>query len=116
MGYMSTNIVFAAVQNRVLKNPVLERLLEIPPVHAGDKTLRRAVRSPMLLEDMDKIALAGLVTAGGKGHTGNLTKDTILAPQIMSSERPVPRNLTPGRGSYRNVEDIVQDPKFTMKR
>merc|ERR1719161_1748180 len=56
--YMSTNIVFAAIQNRALKNPVLERLLEIPPVHDPNATLHKPVLSPMLRDDPDKTALA----------------------------------------------------------
>merc|ERR1719476_1178653 len=70
-GFMSTNLLASSVQNRLLKIPVLERLLEIPPTAEAQAAIAAAAASgpPALVPMGNNLRHAGFGSQLGSSTT-----------------------------------------------
>lgn len=115
--YMSTNLFFATLQNRLLRWPVLERLLELPP--PVDRVAPPTAERPSPL----------LALRGSFWHVGNKGSPVAVAPSARSPEsvlagaavlsaplyRPLPAAV-PGRPptAPRSLPEV--NPRYAVRR
>ena len=108
--FMCTNMVTAALQNRVLQNPAVERWLEIPPRRGTE------VRETKSESQRIGVALTNL------GMTLQRPKNSLLgAPQPVTSLRSVPSGMGgSGIGPFakapKRPEEATPKPSFATLR
>mmetsp|Transcript_12483 Transcript_12483/g.37649 ORF Transcript_12483/g.37649 Transcript_12483/m.37649 type:complete len:244 (+) Transcript_12483:1-732(+) len=126
--FMSTNMIATTLQNQLLKLPVLERLLELPP------TPERSAAAAKMVEATGPL---GLVALGGTlRHAPGWSLGRVVhpsqallqggaggAPKVRKPKQPAPAapESSDGAGSgvarrAPTLEDLVVDPRFAVTR
>merc|ERR1719454_1205380 len=115
--FMSTNLIVATLQNKILRLPVLERLLEIPPtlerVAAANAAATSAGPGPLtpllvtLREHGTSIAPAHQPPAVRRVHQGS--DGSLLA---LPAEKSLTASVKDAVTARRSLSDVQVNPKF----
>jgi len=117
--FMLTNITMATTQNRLLRTPTMERLLEIPPppeskeAKAGEKSLQR---QPLVLP-LDKTDKLPGPTVRHQTSTKSLPTVRPEIHQLLSESAQQILQLTPGKQLLLEPpkQSLLEPPKATSK-
>jgi len=124
--YMSTNLITVAIQNRVLRTPAMERLLELPPTPESIKAAAAAA-SPTTAPSLVPVAfsLEHLRRTGGltaltapQPSRPMLDANRKRAPEVSNIESTsfVGTSRSSNTPSPRTLADLRVSPNFVVKR
>eukprot|EP00927_Polykrikos_kofoidii_P061762 TRINITY_DN56599_c0_g1_i1.p1 TRINITY_DN56599_c0_g1~~TRINITY_DN56599_c0_g1_i1.p1 ORF type:complete len:488 (+),score=93.63 TRINITY_DN56599_c0_g1_i1:101-1465(+) len=116
--FMSTNLLVATLQNRVLRHPVLERLLEIPPTPENSKAAAAAVAAgatktallplgrsmPKIRREIDDVYYAQMAVA------------PLALPAPAGEASPSRVATAQSNPSLKNVEGLQVNPRYAVQR
>lgn len=120
--FMSTNLLVATTQNRILRLPVLERLLEIPPtlesVNAANKAATSSGPGPLLpLQRTLRHFKVDNIAVGSSGSGRDSLMVASSAQDVISKRLEASRSKRASNAlAERNLEEVMVDPRFAVSR
>lgn len=126
--FMSTNMIVATAQNRILRHPLLERLLELPPTvetvnaaNAAAVTTRPPTLTPLLstFRQHGMASSLALPAAGSQAKVAPVdgtTRGSVLPLPALMERSSVRSREQAGGESRRSLEDLEVNPHFAVRR
>jgi len=115
--FMCTNMIASTAQNRILRQPALERLLEIPPAPEANAAAKIAYAGPPtllpLFSDLQRIPTSTLVPSRSSLATEVDKGDDSSSPNLIGHGQAA---HTYAGDSFRKILDIDVNPKFAVRR